>query len=667
MLSEASSVKLIPQIGPASLDLLAKLGIETVEDLLYHFPFRYQDYTKVLKISSLMSGQSATVFGEVLEIENVFTRNHKRFTKMVIGDDTGKIGVTWFNQPYLAKSLVPGTKLWISGEVGVFGTKIGFIGPDYEIYKDSASIHTGRLVPVYPETEGITSKWLRTRINFLLERNIKLSEKLPKEALHQNKLTELNMALKWIHFPENWGQISLARKRFAFEEVYELLLEGEEKRREWKTKRPVKLLKPFTKDLAGFYKSLPFTLTGTQSKAIEEILLDMVQETPMNRLLQGEVGSGKTVVACAASYLSFLNGCQTYFMAPTELLAFQHFATLKKFLEPLGVKVGLITGSQKHEGEFDVVVGTHALLNTDFKKVGLVIIDEQHRFGVKQRSKLLNLKDNKTPHLLTMTATPIPRTLALTLFADLDLSILEELPTGRQEITTWVVPKAKREKAYKWILDEIVNSEFKKQAFIVCPLIEESESESLSNIKAATVEFEKLKNTYFKKLKLGLLHGKMKPSEKDKVLSDFRNGKLTLLIATPVVEVGIDIPAATIMVIEAAERFGLASLHQIRGRVGRGSEKAYCLLFTESENEQALARIKLMETNSNGLKLAELDLGLRGPGQLAGVSQHGRFKLRFADITDLDLIKKAKEAVTISTNISAGVTGVSKDDLIGIN
>jgi ATP-dependent DNA helicase RecG len=405
----------------------------------------------------------------------------------------------------------------------------------------------------------------------------------------------------------------------------------------------------FRDKIENFIIKLPFKLTNAQKRVIEEIFDDLAKSKPMNRLLEGDVGSGKTVVSAIAMYLSYLNGFQSVLMAPTEILAQQHYKTILQLLTPLKIKIGFATGNEKKKiDDFDVMVGTHAVLEKgiSFEKLGLVVIDEQQRFGVEQRALIRG--KGKNPHLLTMTATPIPRTIALTLYGDLDLSILDEMPVGRKQIKTWLVPPEKRNNAYSWIEKQIVDT--KSQVFIVCPFIEESET--MQTVKAASKEFENLKNNVFKNLKLGLLHGKMKAKEKEGVLEKFRTGKIDILVATPVVEVGIDIPNATIIVIEASERFGLAQLHQLRGRVGRGDKQSYCLLFTESLNPQTLERLKAMEKHNFGAELAELDLKLRGPGEIYGTMQHGRKMLKIASFSDFDLIQKVKrEAEKIFPNL----------------
>ncbi|MFZ5932496.1 MAG: ATP-dependent DNA helicase RecG, partial [Patescibacteria group bacterium] len=442
------------------------------------------------------------------------------------------------------------------------------------------------------------------------------------------------------------SQAEAGRKRLAFNELLMLQIKNVYRKLTWQKNKLVYRFKINAGVVASFVKSLPFTLTDSQESAIKEILEDIKRDIPMNRLLEGDVGSGKTVVAGTAIFASFVNGYQSVVMAPTQILAQQHYQTLGKLYEPFGIRVALITSETKKKdvGKADVFIGTHALIQRkiDFDKVGLVVIDEQHRFGVEQRAHLVRKvgKRSYAPHVLTMTATPIPRTVALTFYGDLDLSTLRELPKGRKKITTWVVPRAKRDGAYKWIKEKI--KEEKIQTFIVCPLIEESQKETMAQVRAATKEYANL-NKVFKDLTLGLLHGKMPAKDKNTVLDKFREGKVNILVSTPVVEVGIDVPNATIMLVEAAERFGLAQLHQLRGRVGRGERKSYCLLFSESKSQKVVSRLYAMTKDLSGFELAELDLTLRGPGEVFGTRQHGFPELKIATWDDIDLIRQAKK------------------------
>jgi len=620
---------------------LEKLGIFTLEDFLYHIPFRYEDYSLISKIKDIQAGETVTIKGTVEKIDNTYTRKWKTLQKAQVLDETGKINILWFNQPFLTRVIKKGDLVSISGKVEHDKNKLILISPDYEVIFNDKTIHTGRLVPIYPETRGVSSKWLRRQIFNLLPQTSRIKEYLPKFLIDENNLMDLQTAIELIHFPKNLKETEMAKERLAFDELFEMQLSAIFRKKSWekeKLKKPWKIEK-YQYQIENFIKKIPFELTNAQKKATEEILKDLSSDKPMNRLLEGDVGSGKTIVAAISAYVSFLNGFQTAFMAPTEILANQHFETLKKLFVPLKVKVELITGSTKKvESDFDILIGTHALVykKAKFKNLGLIIIDEQQKFGVKQRGTLREKGEN--PHLLTMTATPIPRTVALTMYGDLDLSILDEMPKERLKVKTWLVPPIKRTGAYKWIEKQILESN--DQVFIVCPFIEESET--MVTVKAATKEFERLKTQVFPKLKLGLLHGKLKSKEKEEILNKFRKGAIDILVSTPVVEVGIDVKNASVILIEETERFGLAQLHQLRGRVGRGTKQSYCLLFTESINPQTLERIKALETIYSGAKLAELDLKLRGPGQIYGTSQHGIPKLKVASFSDFDLIEKTK-------------------------
>jgi ATP-dependent DNA helicase RecG len=642
-------------VGPIYARRLKKLEIKTAQDLIYHFPHRYQDFSLVSPISRLQPGEKATVRGKINSIKNQYTKSGKKIQKAIVSDPTGEIEITWFNQPFLVKTLRPGSLVSLAGKIDWFGRKKVFISPSYEIIKKDKTIHTGRLVPVYPETYGISSKWLRSRIAPLIEKLApQAKEFLPPILIKDYHLLPLNQALKQIHFPKSKKEASQARERFAFEELFLLHLITAKRKAAWKKKKLAYRFSIDQEKILDFLNSLPFNLTRAQKRAAKEIVTDLEAKTPMNRLLEGDVGSGKTVVSAIAVYIAYLNNCQSAFMAPTEILAQQHYQTLKTLLDSFGVKISLLTSSVKKKQEkFDLIIGTHALIHkrAEFQKLGLIIVDEQQRFGVEQRSALVKKAgQKKTPHFLTMTATPIPRTIALTLYGDLDLSHIDELPPGRIRIKTWVVPREKRQAAYDWIRKQIKSGD---QAFIICPLIEESQSETLASVKAVKTEFERLQKEVFPKLKLDLLHGRMKAREKDQVLAKFRQGKIEILISTPVVEVGIDIPRATIMMIEEANRFGLAQLHQLRGRVGRGKKQSYCLLFSEKTSRLALKRLKSMEKSLRGAELAEIDLKMRGPGEIYGTRQHGFIKLKVASFSDLELVQETKKAVQkIITSLS---------------
>jgi ATP-dependent DNA helicase RecG len=638
-------------VGPVYAKRLKKLGIETVEDFFYHFPHRYHDFSIISKINRVQPGEVITIQGKIQTIKNQYTKRGRRLQKATISDNTASIEVLWFNQPFLVRTLKKGATVNLSGKVDWFGRKKVLISPEYEIIKPKTkdqrpkTIHTGRLVPVYPETYGVSSKWLRSRIFPLLSNySHLLKDWLPEKIKKEHRLINLREAIKAIHFPEDKSDAKIAKERLAFEEMFLIHLTSLVRKRDWQRKRLAHQLYVEQEKIIEFIASLPFKLTNAQNRCVKEILDDLSNNLPMNRLLEGDVGSGKTVVATIAMYAVYLNGLQSSLMAPTEILANQHYQTIKTLLEPYGVKIEIITGSQRPKNKDqkpDILIGTHALIykHARFDSLGLVVIDEQHRFGVEQRAKLV--KKGKAPHILTMTATPIPRTVALTLYGDLDLSVIDEMPPGRIKIKTWVVPPQKREAGYRWIEEQIKKD--KVQAFIICPLIEESEKEKMKDVRAATAEYERLKKVFIGS-KLGLLHGRLKSKEKEKVIDGFRNAKIDILVATPVVEVGIDVPKATIMLIEASDRFGLAQLHQLRGRVGRRNLPSYCFLFTESHSRKAFKRLKYLEKTNIGMELAEYDLKLRGPGELLGTKQHGFPDLRAASFTDLILIKKTRKA-----------------------
>jgi ATP-dependent DNA helicase RecG len=647
-----SPVTDLPKIGPFFAGKFEKLGIRTIENLFYHVPSRYVDYSNVTTINKIQAGETVTIHAKIVSIKNIYSR---RGLKMQIGsveDITGppggeasKITVVWFNQPFLIKTLYPGRLVSLSGRVGFFSRKLCLTSPDYEILGEieKPTLHTGRLVPIYPETLGLSSKWIRTKIKDAFDIT-DIKEFLPPKILKDLHLAGVSEAIRMVHFPKNLKEAGIGRRRLAFNELLNLQLKSLHRKIAWKKNKVSFKLNIKNVSMYQFIETLPFQLTHSQQKAVDEILEDMKKDTPMNRLLEGDVGSGKTVVAAVGAFATFLNGFQTVIMAPTQILAQQHYQTLNQLFSQSvkPIKIQLITSQtrEKETKKSDIYIGTHALIHRKIKfdKVAFVVIDEQHRFGVEQRAHLV--KKSGTPHVLTMTATPIPRTIALTTYGDLDLSVLTEMPEGRQKIITWVVPSVKREKAYEWIKSQISN--LKSQIFIVCPLIEASVVETMQDVKAAKAEFSII-SSQFSNFKVGLLHGRLKPKEKDRVLSDFRSHKVNILVTTPVVEVGIDIPGATIMVIEAAERFGLAQLHQLRGRVGRGEQKSYCLLFSNIKSGKPMQRLKAMEKMYSGFELSELDLKLRGPGEIFGTLQSGFPELKVASWGNFELIKEAKE------------------------
>ena len=652
----------IPGIGPRYAERLKKLKIETVLDLLFYFPRKYNDFSKIVSIDSLKGGEEVSVKGTILSLENKKTKTGRKITLALVSDTTGIIQVVWFNQPYIKTLLRKGDKVVFSGKVERDFGKLVLISPVFEkvgsqnlflAEEKKELIHTGRIVPVYSESEGITSKWLRTKIKEIFPLAYGLKDYLPPLILEKYHLLSLREAIVNIHFPENEQKLKAAQKRLGFDELFLIQLNYLKRKTDFQKQKAPQI--PFNKNLIeDFLNSLPFVLTGDQKKALFEILQDLQKPYPANRLLEGDVGSGKTVVACGAILNVVSSGFQVAFMCPTEVLARQHFTKIKEIFKNYPFKIALLLGSLKNKekevikmglrnGEIDFVIGTHSLIQEDirFKKLGLAIIDEQHRFGVEQRSLLrsLNIADFY-PHFLSMSATPIPRTLALALYGDLDLSIIKEMPPGRKPVITRLIKPDKREKAYDFVKQKLKEG---KQAFVICPLIEESDK---LGVKAATKEYEKLKEGPFVDFRVGMLHGKMKAAEKEKIMQDFADGKIDILVATPVVEVGIDVPNATIMIIEAAERFGLASLHQFRGRVGRGQEQSYCLLFSENLTLQALRRLLAFIKAKDGFELAEKDLEIRGPGEIYGLKQHGIPDLKMASLQDLELIKLTKMAAS---------------------
>jgi ATP-dependent DNA helicase RecG len=649
-----SPISSIPNVGPKYTKLLKSLNIVTLEDLLWHIPFRYDDYTNIQNINEVTEDKIVTVEAVLQNIENIYTKNRKRLTKGKVVDLTGTLEVVWFNQHYLIKSLKVGKKYTLRGKVQKFNSKLTLVAPTYENLDDGESKTKGKLLPVYNLTGGLSSKWIRTRINDVLNiTNLadEPKEFLPSKTIKKQDLLGINEAINNIHFPKDENEIITAKKRLEFEELLIELLKVENRKHTWKENyEGVPINQTEHKgQITDLQESLPFKLTNSQNKVISEIFDDLATKAPMNRLLEGDVGSGKTIVAIFAAYLAHLSGYKTLYMAPTEILAKQHLETFEKFLGPLGINIELKTGSSK-TSPGSIIIGTHALLydKAGYSNVGLIIIDEQHRFGVEQRAKILKMgTGDKVPNLLTMTATPIPRTLALTLYGDLDLSVLDEVPNIGKKITTKVVTDKYRETIFNWIKSG------GEQTFVVCPFIEESGSEMLENVKAAQKEYENLKNGVFSDVSVGLLHGRMKSDEKQKVMQDFREGIYRVLVSTPVVEVGVDIPDAVVMVIESAERYGLASLHQLRGRVGRGHKQGHCFLFMSGYSKKAYARLKNLENIDSGLLLAEIDMEFRGRGDVFGTMQHGIKQFKVANINDLGLLEKVKlEAQELYTEIN---------------
>ena len=615
------------------------MEINTYLDLINYFPFRYEDYSIVSKINRLQPGETVTVEGVISQSKYQITRTGLKIQVFKLDDGTGEIELGFYNQPYLLRLLKKGMNISAAGIIEQYGKKLSIKPKEYEV--NGKRVHTARIIPIYPEKKGLSSRTIREKMMFIESFP---EEIFPEKIILFNNLMGEPTAYQQIHFPDSLESEKKARERLAFDELFTIQLSSRLVKKEWEKEKVTNkfiLTGKNEKLINKFIESLPFKLTKAQHRVWKEISSDLKKDNPMNRFLQGEVGSGKTVVAALTCYLAYLNGYRSLLMAPTEILATQHYQTLVKLFKKFPVKIGLQTGSQKINGN-DIVVGTHALVSKKFKleKVGLVIVDEQHRFGVAQRAELKN--KGITPHLLSMTATPIPRTVALTLYGELDLSIIDEMPPGRKRVKTFYVSKEKRQAGYQWMRSEILNHQ--SQIFIVCPLIEESEIETMKSVKAAKAEYENLKKI-FPDFKIGLLHGKIKGKEKNKIMEDFNNRKTDILVATPVVEVGVDIPNATIMLIEGAERFGLAQLHQLRGRVGRGDKQSYCFLFSETDSLPVIERLRFFSQTSDGNKLAEEDLKIRGPGDIYGMKQHGFIELKIASFGDYALIDKTKKAV----------------------
>jgi len=664
-------VTAVKGISTALAGKFGKMGVKTIRDLLYFFPHRHLDYSRLKSISQLTEGEEQTIIANVWQAQE--TRpGGRRSTEAIVGDETGNIRVVWFNQPYLAKKMTTNSRIILSGRVSLFKGRHVFQSPEWEMVESQDYVHTGRLVPVYSLTQGLRPRQVRKLLKDFVDLWAwQVEDFLPPALRKRLGFLELPQAISQAHYPEDEIVKDKARRRLAFDELFLLQLGVMGKKRDWKQSRPGA---PFTVPhslLDTFTKSLSFTLTAAQDRTLGEILADLEKPEPMSRLLQGEVGSGKTVVATAALLVAAANDHQAAFMAPTEILAEQHFATIGELLSRVGqeegegylrtytgllprpLTVGLLIGDIKQSGkrqlqkaitsgEVDIVIGTHALVQkgVDFPKLGMVIVDEQHRFGVEQRSALRG--KGFSPHMLVMTATPIPRTLALTLYGDLDLSVIDELPPGRQMVKTkWLQPE-QLASAYAFIRKQVAEG---YQTFIICPLIEESEAIAA---QAAVVEYERLSQEVFTDLRLGLLHGRLSGEAKDSVMENFRAGSLDILVSTPVIEVGVDIPNATVMMVESADRFGLSQLHQFRGRVGRGQAQSYCMLVAENPSEVGRERLDIIENTQDGFKLAEEDLKLRGPGEFFGTRQSGLPDLRMARLSDVALLELArKEASTI--------------------
>lgn len=667
---------------------LKRLKIETIRDLLYHFPTRYGEKYNVIKIKNLEPKIGATIYGKIKKIDLKKTyRSRVAISEATIEDDTGKIKAIWFNQPYIAKMFKADDLVSLSGEIG--STKSGTLTINNPKIEKVDNIQVGSsgslfptkedgdfLEPVYKESKGITSNWMFHTIKKIINSDLfdKLEDSIPEEILKKYKLPGLKTALIWIHTPKNERDALSARKRFSFEEIFYIQLKKQAQRQQAK-KLDSYIIDDAKDSINDFIGRFPFELTESQKKAVDGVLKDIQTPEPMSRLLEGDVGSGKTVVAAAAVYAvtktkpkdrNFGN-LQTAYMVPTEILAKQHFENFIKYFEYTGIQIGLITSSGCYkfpskvspteatkisrnqllkwieDGQIPILIGTHSLIQkkVKFKNLALVIIDEQHRFGTEQRKKLAQ-KDNFAPHLLSMTATPIPRTLALTIYGDLDLTLIDQMPTGRKPIITDIVLKNERDKTYKKIEKEIKAG---RQAYIICPRIDEPDptKEKALNVKSVKSEAKYLQEKVFPKLKVGMIHGKMKPAEKDSVMTDFENGEIDILVSTSVIEVGVNVPNATIIVIEGAERFGLAQLHQLRGRVIRSNHQAYCYIFTESNTQKTIDRLQALKSSKNGFELSEHDLQLRGSGELAGNKQWGISDIGMEAIKNIKMVEAARD------------------------
>lgn len=665
------SVQYIKGVGPKKNKALNRLGIETLYDLLTHYPRRYEDRTNIKKIREAVAGETETVSGQIQQVSESMPRRGLKILKVSITDGSGMMYLTWFNQPFLKAKMKPGLKIFVTGKVAYAYGGQGFKEMNainsYEFASSDAESMKAEFLPVYGATEELSQKFLRDIMQLALTETEPVPDSLPERICQQYHFLSHQEAVEKIHFPKTAEDITKARERLAFEELYIIqcgLLLLKKKYRE--QQEGIRHL-PNSNLLKQIYKQIPFALTQDQQNVWQEICRDMEKILPMRRLVQGDVGSGKTIIAALALAKTIENGFQGILMAPTEILASQHFDSMKNLFEPCGVRVGLLSGKlttrqrdltrqAAAEGTLDLVIGTHALIQEDvcFARPGLVVTDEQHRFGIRQRA-VLEEKGERLPDVLVMTATPIPRTMTLTVYGDLDVSIIRQLPPGRKPVRTFVRKPDKRNAIYQFVYDEIQKG---RQAYVVCPLIEVSET---IDVQSAQEVYEELQQGILKNVSCALVHGKLSSKEKEALMDSFYKNEIQVLIATTVIEVGVNVPNASIMVIEGAERFGLAQLHQLRGRIGRGGYQSYCILISKAKSENARERLQIMERSHSGFELAEEDLRLRGPGQFFGSLQHGLPDLKIADVLgDLDILHKAREAALITMQCPEELTLVQK-------
>ncbi|HWS48577.1 MAG TPA: ATP-dependent DNA helicase RecG [Candidatus Methanoperedens sp.] len=624
-------------IGPKTESKLQKLNINNDQDILFHFPQRYIDFSNITSISNVILNQNCTILGKIIFFENKYIRNGKSIQKMILEDKKGQISLVWFNQPFLSKIFKNGDTWAFAGTPTLYHHTPTIFSPEYGQY------NTGKIIPIYGETKGLSSRWFRKNISLYFPKLIApITENLPQDLLCKHKLMPLTKAIKEIHLPQNQNTLSQSRFRLAFNEIISILATSRTQKKMWSQLKPKYILKTNSKidsKLEKLIDSLPFKLTESQNTIWKEIKDDLLSDSKVcNRLLCGDVGSGKTILALLAAYITHLNDHQSIILAPTEILAKQHYKTFSQYLPK--VSIYLLTAHQSLPQKISknsIIIATHAVIfqkDKFVKNTALLIIDEQHKFGVKQRS-FLNLKNQ--PHTLSMTATPIPRTISLTFLGNLDISNLKESPQNRLRVKTFLVPQNKISDCYQWLKNDIQKRH--TQAFIVCPFIKESES--AITIKSAIKEFEHLKNI-FPTLKLALIHGKTDIKSRNKILEEFQKNEINILVTTPIIEVGIDFPNSTTIIIQSADHFGLSQLHQLRGRVGRGDLQSYCYFFTESTNDSALKRLEYLTKTNDGFKIAEYDLKTRGPGEAFSIQQHGFPSLKIANISDLKLIEFSK-------------------------